>query len=184
MLAFRNVGLGNYSFETHRVDRVFVDGNLIVMSKLTEVFPSVYGYLGFEIPLNAVIRPIPRALWPEKPEGLSTGIEAALQVGDRTLAATFAGEAYMAAGLIGVMAASLLFGIGSAAWNRVGQDTGSLFNQVLYASGFLAAAMGMRSIMSMVPFMLPTIGLWLYGHFFLGRAPKRAIPPARQPTIR
>ena len=56
----------------------FVDYNIVNVSQLTEVFPASFEYLGLEIPLNALIRPIPRVLWPGKPEGLSVTIETAL----------------------------------------------------------------------------------------------------------
>jgi oligosaccharide repeat unit polymerase len=152
-------------------DTLYIDHNIVNLSNLTNVFPDAVDYLGLEIPYQTIIRPIPRALWPGKPEGLSTSIEQALGATDSatTLSCSFIGEAYMAFGLIGVLIASLMFGSGAALWNRVGQNAGSSFFQVLYASGFLCAAMAMRSILAMVPFMLPTLALWLFGRYWLPR---------------
>ena len=80
MLEFRNQGLDNFSFSDKReYETVFVDLNIVNISTLTQLFPSQYDFLGFEIPFNALIRPIPRVLWPGKPEGLSTTIEEALR---------------------------------------------------------------------------------------------------------
>ena len=93
MLEFRTQGLGNFSLSEHEFNGVFVDSNMVVISNLTEVFPRVHSYLGLEIPFTAIIRPIPRALWPDKPEGLSVGMEDALGTGGgMTLASTFVGE--------------------------------------------------------------------------------------------
>ena len=43
-------------------------------------FPRTHPFLGFEIPYQALIRPIPRAIWPGKPEGLSMTIEDVMEV--------------------------------------------------------------------------------------------------------
>jgi hypothetical protein len=45
--------------------------------------------------------------------------------------------------------------------------------QLLYVSGFLPAALGMRSMLSVVPFMLPTLALWVFGKFWLPRSSLR-----------
>src|SRR5262249_55200347 len=93
MLEFRGEGLGNFSFEERHYDTLFIDQNIVNISQLTQAFPDLTEFLGFEVPLNALIRPIPRALWPDKPEGMSMTIEAALGAsGGTTLSCTFVGE--------------------------------------------------------------------------------------------
>jgi oligosaccharide repeat unit polymerase len=164
MLEIRTSGLGNLSVSEQSLDNVFVDLNLVNISNLTAVFPNLYDYLGLEIPLNAVIRPIPRFLWPGKPDGLSVTIESALGVGSyMTLSCTFIGEAYISGGYVGVAIFSILFGAAAEMWNRLGRNLHSEFAQVLYASGFLCAAVGMRSMLSMAPLALPTLALWIFG---------------------
>jgi oligosaccharide repeat unit polymerase len=169
MLAFRDVGLVNFSADTNNRNTFFIDYNIVNVSRLTEVFPNSFEYLGFEIPYNALIRPIPRVLWPSKPERLSVTVETALgSSGDVTLTSTFIGEAYMAGGLLGVLLIGACFGAAAELWNRLGSNS-SQFMQLVYVSGFLPAALGMRSMLWMVPFMLPTIALWLFGKFWLHR---------------
>jgi hypothetical protein len=170
MLEFRNEGLGNYSFAESEFNGVFVDSNLVVISKLTEVFPRMNSYLGLEIPYNALIRPIPRAIWPGKPEGLSVGMEDALGAEGLTLASTFVGEAYMGGGILGVLLAGLIFGAAAAKWNQLGRDLSSNYKLILYVSGFFAAAIGMRSLLVVGPAILPTLALWTYGKLWLKRA--------------
>jgi oligosaccharide repeat unit polymerase len=169
MLEFRTVGLGSYSFSESEFDGVFVDSNMVVIAKLTEVFPKSHDYLGLEIPYIAAIKPIPRAIWSGKPEGLSLGMEEALGVEGLTLASTFVGEAYMAGGLFAVLIAGLAFGAGAAKWNQMGRNLSSNYNLILYVSGFFCAAISMRSILSMAPTVLPTVGLWTYGKLFLNK---------------
>jgi oligosaccharide repeat unit polymerase len=173
MLEFRTAGgLTWLTARERQYDTLYIDHSIVNLSNLTNVFPDAVGYLGLEIPYQALIKPIPRVLWTGKPEGLSTSIETALGVADNatTLSVTFVGEAYMAFGLVGVIVASLLFGVAAALWNRVGQEVDSSFSQILYASGFLCAAMAMRSLLTMVPFMLPTVGLWIFGRYWLQKS--------------
>jgi oligosaccharide repeat unit polymerase len=172
MVEFRDRGLSNYTFSEERhYETLFVDLNIVNISRLTLLFPNSYDFLGFEIPFNALIRPIPRAWWPGKPEGLSTGIEEALGVRGMTLSATIVGEAYMAGGLFAVFLSGLLFGAGAAMWNGVARDVNS--SRLLYASGLVCAAMSMRSMLQMVPLMLPTAALWLCFRYW-SRQPSKA----------
>lgn len=179
MLEFRTQGLSNYSFEEQKFDGVFVDSNLDVISKLTEVFPQVYSYLGLEIPYIALIRPIPRAIWPGKPEGLSVSIEDALAADGLTLACTFVGETYVAGGMLGVLIAGLFFGGAASRWNRMGSDLSSNYKLILYVSGFFAAALSMRSLLSAAPTVLPTLALWFYGRVWL-RSPRDSLSLLRK----
>jgi oligosaccharide repeat unit polymerase len=173
MLELRSAGgIGSLESGKRQYDTLYIDHNIVNISNLTNVFPDAVDYLGFEIPYQSIVKPIPRALWPGKPEGLSTSIESALGVTDgiTTLACTFAGEAYMAFGFLGVLIAGLIFGAAAGRWNQVGQDSNSPFAQILYASGFLCAAMSMRSLLTMVPFMLPTFAMWAIGKIWLPKA--------------
>jgi oligosaccharide repeat unit polymerase len=186
MLEFRGVGLSNFSSKERQYDTLFIDHNIVNLSQLTQVFPASIEFLGLEVPFIAIVKPIPRFLWSGKPEGLSTSIESALGSYDgvTTLSCTFIGEAYMAGGLFAVLLTSLLFGAAAEMWNRVGRDINSSFAQALYASGFLCAAMAMRSMLSMVPFMLPTIALWLYGKLWLPRSSLHRSTPIVEPNNR
>lgn len=174
MLEFRETGLSNFSFSESEIDSLYVDYNVVIVSRLTDVFPDSYAFLGFEIPYSALIRPIPRVLWPGKPEGLSVTIESAAGApGGVTTSCTFIGEAYMAGGLLAVLFTGLLFGAAAEMWNRVGREINSHFAQLLYVSGFFCAVVAMRSMLSMVPPMLPTLALWLYGKLWPPRSSRR-----------
>jgi oligosaccharide repeat unit polymerase len=169
MLDFRNAGLSNVSFEERGHDTLYIDHNMLVISELTNVFPNAYDYLGLEIPFYAIIHPIPRVLWPGKPEGLSVTVESIVGTSQATIATTFVGEGYMSAGMLGVILAGILFGAGAEMWNRVGRESASGFSQLLYASGFFCAIVSMRSLLWASVTVLPSIALWLYGKMFLSR---------------
>jgi hypothetical protein len=169
MLDFRGVGLGNYSFGNNEIDTLFIDNNMTIIARITELFPSVNDYLGLEIPFNGLIHPIPRVLWPDKPVSLSVSIESEMGADPATVtfASTIVGEAYMSGGLLAVLITGMLFGALAEWWNRLGRDANSSFSHLLYASGFFCAAISMRSMMWTTVAALPTLALWAYGRLWL-----------------
>ena len=168
MLQFRTVGLEGYiensSSHKHgyRQETLFIDNNLPVISRLTEVFPDRADYLGWEQVSFALFRPVPRALWPSKPEKVSISAEDALGERGLTLSSTFVGEAYMMGGYLGVVGMGVLLGWLAGWWNRFGASLHSNAHVILYASGFFAAALSMRSTVWLTTAMLPTLAIWLY----------------------
>jgi hypothetical protein len=167
MLQFREVGLAYYLESGGRAaglakETLFIDNNLPVISRLTEIFPDTIQYLGLEVVYYAILRPVPRALWPGKPEGLSVEIADALNEHGVTLSATFVGEAYMMGGYLAILAVGLVLGWLCGWWNRFGRDLRSNVNVALYASGFFAAMLTMRSMLWLTTAMLPTFAVWLF----------------------
>jgi hypothetical protein len=136
--------------------------NLLNIAGLIRAIPDRYDYLGFEIPFAALIRPIPRVVWPGKPEGLSASIEEVLGGEGLTLSATYIGEFWMAGGLFAVILGSFILGASAAAWNRVGAKAQGNLDQILFASGFFAAGLCMRSFLGVMPTILPTLALYVY----------------------
>lgn len=172
MLTFRNMGLRNYlnqkdSFaqammEPSQEKSMFVDYNLSTLCELMTVFPASEPYLGWEIPYNGLIRPIPRALFPAKPKGLSVSIEEACGVSGMTLSCTYIGEAYMSAGWVGVAVFSLLLGM-FARWGTQFISLGHTdYGIMVFASLAFAFAVCMRSFMSFSTMLLPAVALFVY----------------------
>ncbi len=163
MLHIRSQGLkkflsGEVAYSITRADTLYVDYNLCNIANLTSVFPSRMPYLGLEVPYLALIRPIPRALWKGKPEGLSHSIEHALgdYSGKITLSASFAGEAYMAGGFFGVLLCGMFFGAINGWWSHLMGPRNSELGILIYSSGFFAAVISMRSLFTYTTALLPT----------------------------
>jgi hypothetical protein len=112
------------------------------------------------VPYLAIIRPIPRAIWPGKPEGMSVHMESV--AGDDadeswTVAASFVGEAYIAGGMVGVLITGLVFGIFTTWWSRLASSQNSELGILIYAVGFFAVAISMRSLFVFTTALLPTL---------------------------
>ncbi|MBD1849838.1 hypothetical protein [Leptolyngbya sp. ST-U4] len=174
MLEFRTMGLRNYitnqvyaSEETR--DTLAVDYNLASIAPLIEVFPAQQEFLGFEVIYWSLVRPIPRALFPDKPEGLSVSIEEVVGAEGYTVAATYLGESYMMAGWLGVIGVSVFFGALAAWWNRMAMQSQSDYALVVYALGFFAAGITMRSMFWLTTALLPVIALLAFRKFTSNR---------------
>ena len=166
---------------------VFVDDNLLVITKLAQFFPhGNHGhYLGFEIPYLALVRPIPRAIWPGKPKGMSLTIEEALSAKGATVAATFVGEAYMSGGLFAVAIEALILGFLAGWWNRMASPKNSELGILVYSSGFFAVTITMRSTFSFTTALLPCLAGIVFGKFLLPRLSNRLKPrPVLPPGLR
>jgi oligosaccharide repeat unit polymerase len=190
MLDMRTVGLRRWlegdvsNMITRQNSAIFVDDNLLAISRLTQYFPHQNGdrYLGFEIPYLALVRPIPRAIWPGKPKGMSVSIEDVVRANGATIAATFVGEAYMSGGLFAVAASGLVLGLLATFWNRFSSPKNSELGLLVYSSGFFAVTITMRSCFSLTTAILPSIAGICFGKFILPRiraqlASRRVLPP-------
>jgi len=184
MLQFRGMGLKEYLAVKRQSEdpplpqdpehSFFVDYNLLMLNQLTEQIPRTHPFLGWEVPYLALIRPVPRAMWPGKPEGMSVTFEGIAGASESTTkAATFIGEAYLAAGTFGVILASAFFGALTAWWGRLTTALASEFGILIYASGFFAIIISMRSLLVLTTAILPTVAAICFAAVFLGKSGKK-----------
>ena len=172
MLTIRTVGLENFSGGTPS-SRLSVDMNIINIAQIGEVFPRSVPYLGLEVPYIFATGPIPRAIWPGKPEGLSYSVNDAVGVGDyMTVSASFPGELVMSGGFLAILIGSLVAGAVAARWNRFGSTATSNVALITYAIGFFPAGIMMRSLMSSAQAFLPVAALFIYAGM-IARAPRQ-----------
>jgi oligosaccharide repeat unit polymerase len=168
-IRFRTVGLRNYlqGMESGSQDEeemtLYVDYNLYVVGNLVSIFPAHKDYIGWDAPLWLVARPIPRALWPGKPDGSNVSVENVLGIEGVTIASTFVGESYVAAGLFGVALAGVLVGMMAQWWTRKAFCPESAFGILIYGSGFFAIVITMRSMYWLPVAILPTLAAAILG---------------------
>jgi hypothetical protein len=177
MISIRTYGLQNWEQGVEHADRFSIDMNILNIAGLMRAFPSEHDFLGLEIPFSAAIRPIPRFLWPGKPEGLSVSIEEVLGAEGLTLSAAYIGELWMAGGLFAVVLGSLVFGAVASGWNRVGTMAQGNLDKILFASGFFAAGLCMRSFLGVAPTILPTVALLVFRYWHYRRYPRHRSRP-------
>jgi len=164
MRGFGNIGLRNYiEFGTYEIvqaeETLFVDYNLWSIGKIVDSMPSQYDFLGWELIWVFATKPIPRILWPGKPEELSVSIEQIVGAQGWTVASTYIGEAYMLGGVVAVIVVSFILGATSNWWTRITTQQSSGYAVAVGALGFFAAALTMRSLAFFTTNILPIVAL-------------------------
>ncbi len=134
-----------------------VDRNLSVIAKIVSSVPSLYQYIGSELYVVTLVRPIPRALWPGKPEGVSVSPATVIEETQATIASTFVGESYLSRGIVAVSITGLVLGWLMAIWNRVGARLTCNGSILVYTSGVFAFVLTMRSITEFFAILMPTL---------------------------
>jgi len=189
MISFRQIGFKTYieqRLEGHvfRTDEeaLKVDFNLQTFSWMIDKMPREYDHLGMEVPYMAIVRPIPRALWKDKPLGMSTTIEEILfRPGTGgTWAVTYMGEAYMAYGILGIVVVSAGLGWLSSLWNSAGSPKNSDLGILIFASGFFSFAIAVRSLFTFTTAILPTLFLIFLGSYLLRN--RASLMPSKRNT--
>jgi hypothetical protein len=196
MLQFREYGLGRY-IEEKRYTSDFreyqkqymqdnsmeesdhgylVDYNLWRLSQMVPAFPELYDYIGWNMPFVAITKPIPRGLWPGKPEGLKVELEDVIGAEGYTIAVTWVGEAFVAGGLPWIVGIGVLIGAFCTFWNSLAQRLESLFPLIVFASGFYAVLLLMRSLMFFTTALLPPIALVVVGFFIYRNSQSGNLP--------
>lgn len=173
MLGFRQMGILNYiataSYASEKVQGTLsVDYNLWSIGLLVDAFPNKYDFLGLELLFIFLTKPIPRVLWPDKPEGLSISIEEVVGASGWTVSATYVGETYMMGGIFAVILASLCLGLLANWWSRTAAFHTTGYGIVINALGFFTAAISMRSLVVFTTSMLPIVGLIFIAKAFPG----------------
>lgn len=110
MLVFRGAGFADRGSALTAFDYLHVDDNFLRIAQMLEFVPDSHPFVGFQYILFALVRPIPRVLWPEKPIDGGFDLAELLGIPFTTFAITAAGEFYVSFGYIGVFVGCLIYG--------------------------------------------------------------------------
>lgn len=135
-----------------------VDYNLWRLAQMRAAFPAVHPYLGLNVPYVALTKPIPRALWTDKPRGLKVALESVIGAEGYTIACTWIGEAHVAGGSAAILIIGMGIGLFCRTWTTLLSEA-SNFSLLVYASGVYAVLLLMRSLMFFTTALLPSLAL-------------------------
>ena len=157
MLQYRNVGLtaafsqpSIAADDTTAKDYLHVDDNFYRLCQVIQLIPSTHPYVYHGYLVYAIVRPIPRIVWPEKP--VDAGFDLTRAVGDREVSysCSVIGELYMSLGFFGIAIGGWLYGRFAALVNGMLSQSAGLGAVVIYSIGVMALFSGMRSMMELV----------------------------------
>lgn len=157
MLQYRNVGL-TVALSDPTVEQqagapneyLHVDDNFYRLCQVIQLIPNPHPYVYHGYLVYALVRPIPRVLWPDKP--VDAGFDLTRAVGDREVSysCSVIGELYMSLGLFGIAVGGWLYGRLAALVNGVLSQSSALGGVVIYSIGAMALFSGMRSMLELV----------------------------------
>ena len=157
MLQYRNVGL-TVALSEPAVEQpnlppnefLHVDDNFYRLCQVVQLIPHTHPYVYHGYLVYALVRPIPRVIWPDKP--VDAGFDLTRAVGDREVSysCSVIGELYMSLGLFGIAIGGWLYGRLAALVNGVLSQSTTVGGAVIYSIGAMALFSGMRSMLELV----------------------------------
>jgi oligosaccharide repeat unit polymerase len=157
MLQYRNVGFSAAMTDPSvaaedmpQSEYLHVDDNFYRLCQVIQLIPSTHPYVYHGYLVYAVVRPIPRVLWPDKP--VDAGFDLTRAVGDREVSysCSVIGELYMSLGFFGIAIGGWLYGRFAALVNGMLMQSAGLGVVVIYSIGVMALFSGMRSMLELV----------------------------------
>jgi oligosaccharide repeat unit polymerase len=180
MLQYRNVGL-TAALSEPAVNQqglppnefLHVDDNFYRLCQVIQLIPDPHPYVYHGYLVYALVRPIPRVLWPDKP--VDAGFDLTRAVGDREVSysCSVIGELYMSLGLFGIAIGGWLYGRLAALVNGVLSQSTALGGVVIYSIGAMALFSGMRSLLELVLVSYVLIAWVVLSRLFARRFRKR-----------
>ena len=131
-------------------DYYSVDDNFLRLAQIIHLFPNVIDYVGSSQIIFAIIRPIPRVLWPGKPIDPGFSLPELLGMTGVSLSSSVVGELYSSLGLVAVLLGGIFYGSIAKAWNALRDMRGNNNGVIMYALGVLVLFTGIRSMQDLV----------------------------------
>lgn len=151
---------------------IHVDDNFNRLSQIIELVPDTVPHVSLQWVVWLIVRPIPRVIWPEKPEGFGFDLAAHLGMENVTLTSSIVGETYLAFGLLGCFCAGLVFGYLARVVRLLLAYRNQPGGVLQYSVAMLALFVALRSGVELVLFGYALISLILLFIVFKPRASK------------
>lgn len=173
MLEFRSRGFGEAFDDSGnqelRYDHLHVDDNLLRLAQIIEIIPAHHDYTYEKIWIWVAIRPIPRAIWTNKP--VDPGFDLTEAVGKEgvSLTSSVIGELFVSWGWVTVALGGWIYGRLAGGCMRFLSLAPNPPAILLYSMGAMAIFAGLRSMIDIVLMsyiLLAWCGVvWLLGFF-------------------
>ena len=149
------------------------DNNMYLFCLMVKTYPDKYAYEGFNDFFAVLVNPIPRSVWPGKPilngakdltNQSSFVLSGPLTMGTTSLSFSIVGDAYKTAGLFGLLAYAIVYGLFLLFFDGIiyyARKKDPLSVGILGMALFLAF-WGYRAFFALVSFLYPVILLLIF----------------------
>jgi hypothetical protein len=147
-----------------RASKLAVDDNFFRQCQVAAVIPRLHPYVYFQYIGYVLARPIPRALWKNKPVDGGFAIHYIVNEG-ASLSTTVIGELYMSWGLMACMIGGWLVGRLSGLGDELFNSVPGSFGSLIYGYITTWLLVGFRSMQELVLFSYPLMALIVLSNY-------------------
>lgn len=160
ILNIRTGGLESFLERGSEYDYLHVDDNFLRLAQVIEIVPNQHPYVGSGMVLYALVRPVPRVFWPNKP--IDSGFDLPTEVGMKgvSLSMSIIGEWYISWGWISVIVGGWLHGRLAKAANTLRDQGISNRNPIVYGLAVMVLVSGMRSMLDLIIMSYALVAWW------------------------
>ena len=160
ILNIRTVGLESFLERGSDYDYLHVDDNFLRLAQVIDIVPAQHPHVGSGMVVYALVRPIPRVFWPNKP--VDSGFDLSAEVGLKgvSLSMSIIGEWYISWGWPAVILGGWLHGRLAKAANTLRDQGISNRNPIVYALAVMVLVSGMRSMLDLIIMSYALVAWW------------------------
>jgi hypothetical protein len=170
MLNMRAIGIEAFRERGSDYDYLHVDDNFLRLAQVIDIVPKDVPFVGAGQVYYAVVRPIPRVLWPDKP--VDAGFDLSSAVGARgvSLSMSIIGEWYLGWGWIAVALGGWIHGRLAKAANTLRDAGRASGNPIVYGLAVMVLVAGMRSMVDLIIMSYALVAWWAVNRMLSRRA--------------
>lgn len=155
ILEYRDTGFIRYFYEDElRLKReyVHVDDNILRLAQTIDLIPAQFPYVGEKRIVYTLVRPVPRALWEDKPTDPGFDLAKALAQPGVQIQYTLSviGDWYMMYGFWTVFIGGFVYGRLASMWSGMATVNDEVVSKLLYSLGAMAIFASLRNLDELV----------------------------------
>jgi hypothetical protein len=160
MLNIRGGGYQNFIENGSDYDYLHVDDNFLRLAQTIQLIPAEHDYVYSKQLVFAVIRPVPRVLWPGKPIDPGFDLPTMLGMKGVSLSSSIVGEWYITYGWAAMLFGGWLHGRLAASANQLREYGRSAANPIVFALVIMILVSGMRSMQDLIIMSYAIFAWW------------------------
>ena len=169
ILNIRSAGIEAFLERGSEYDYLHIDDNFLRLAQVIEMVPDQQPYVGTGQVVYALVRPIPRVFWPNKP--VDSGFDLSREVGIKgvSLSMSIIGEWYLSWGWLAVIFGGWLHGRLAKAANTLRDEGISSRNPIVFGLAVMVIVAGMRSMLDLIIMSYALVAWWGVNRFLSSR---------------
>lgn len=160
ILNIRSEGVETFRERGSEYDYLHIDDNFLRLAQVIELVPAQHPYVGGGMVLYAIVRPIPRVFWPNKPVDSGFDLSRAVGLKGVSLSMSIIGEWYIGWGWISIMFGGWLHGRLAKAANVLRAQGIASHNPIVYGLAVMVLVAGMRSMLDLIIMSYALVAWW------------------------